>query len=123
VAQYDPMGSADDPRVQGFTERWKLSEEAVSRLVPTLTAATDGRCKLIIRDGVETLYDLERDPDEQSPIERDRGDGDEAIATLRSAAVAAAANGAGEVPPAGSQAPGPEELAALERQMKLLGYL
>jgi arylsulfatase A-like enzyme len=123
VAQYDPMGSADDPRVQGFTERWKLSEEAVRRLIPTLTAATDGQRKLIIRDGAETLYDLERDPDEQSPITRDPGDGDEAIAALRSAAVAATANGDGQILPERSPMPGPEELAALERQMKLLGYL
>jgi arylsulfatase A-like enzyme len=121
VAQYDPMGSADDPRVLGFTERWRLSEEAVRRLIPTLTAATDGRYKLVIRDGAEVLYDLEHDPDEQSPIERDPGD--EAIVALRSAALAATADGDMQNPPAGSQTPGPEELAALERQMKLLGYL
>lgn len=122
VAQYDPMGTGDDPRVREFTARWALDEQALGRLIPTITAATDGRYKLVVRDGAELVYDLDRDPDERMPLGPDPDEG--ALDALRSA-VRAAAVGSGHPPssPGPAPAPTPEELAALEQQMKLLGYM
>jgi arylsulfatase A-like enzyme len=122
VAQYDPMGSADDQRVRAFTERWQLAEEEVGRLTPTITAATDGRHKLVIRDGARRLYDLERDPGEHAPLELDPAD--ETVRMLLCAARSGSApSEIASIPAPDRRAPSAEELAALERQMKLLGYM
>jgi len=132
ISQYDPVGSADHPRIREFAQRWKLDSAAVGHLTARFTAATDGRHKLIARDGVEQLFDLEHDPDERAPL--DPGSANGAFASLRQAlehpAVAASLpKGGGPQPPGGGPQPtapptaSDEELAALERQMKLLGYM
>src|SRR5581483_4164799 len=94
--------------------------------------ATDGRLKLVRRHGGEELFDLEADPLEERPAavgeaeERRHG---ERLAALRGALAAADAELAvarvceGEGGPAEGQEPSPEELAQLEAQMRMLGYL
>jgi hypothetical protein len=126
VAQYDPMGEPDDPRVQRYARRTGVSLEGVERLCARFTCATDGRLKLVLRNGVELLYDLTRDPLEQSPIDAaDLTDGApvEALrAALRHPAVteAAAPEDAPEGAPDQASA---EEMAEIERKMQLLGYM
>jgi arylsulfatase A-like enzyme len=130
IAQYDPMVPADHRRIHEFASRWRLDEHAVERLTAGFSGATDGRRKLVVRDGIELLYDLESDPDETAPL--DAGAANGAFEPLRAAlrhpaAVGAAAIG-GADPGAGASGSGPgpasqEELAAIERQMRVLGYL
>jgi arylsulfatase A-like enzyme len=122
VAQYDPMGPPEDPRVRAFARRWQLDESAVRRLTPTLTAVTDGRHKLVLSDDAELVYDLERDPDERSPQALDPTD--ESMFSLAALARSAAQPGeAADLAGAARPTPSAEELARLERQMKLLGYM
>lgn len=121
VAQYDPMAGSQDARVRRFAERWELGPQAIGRLTVRLTAATDGRHKLVIRDGSEELYDLLDDPGEASPLQAYPLP--DSVAALRSAAWAADAGGPGTGPAPAPPALSHAELAALERQMKLLGYM
>jgi arylsulfatase A-like enzyme len=122
VSQFDRMGPSDHPRVRDFAKRWGLDDEAVGRLTASFTSVTDGRRKLVMRNEDELLlYDLERDPAELAPL--DPVHADDSFADLRAvlehpsviATPAAVGNGAAEA--------SDEELEALERQMKLLGYL
>ena len=132
VAQYSPMTGPSDPRIQAFAAKWDLDAEAVRRLTSGSICATDGARKLVRDDdGGEALYDLEADPGERSPLAPSGPAAESLRAALAFAApdparpatgaqaqdAAAGADGA-----AGAQAT-PEELAALERQMKLLGYM
>ncbi len=86
----------------------------------------------MISDGVESLYDLRADPGEREPLPAAGADG-AALAALRSALEHPAVTG-----PSPSPAPAPapaepspppeleateEELATIERQLKLLGYM
>lgn len=121
VAQYDPIGRADHPRVQSFADRWQLGEEAIGRLTASFTSVTDGRHKLVMRNEDELLYDLKSDPGESTPLDPLRGS--DSFAHLRAAlqhpsVIATPAPASGSAIPASA-----EELADLEHQMKLLGYL
>jgi arylsulfatase A-like enzyme len=121
VSQYDAIGSPDHPRVIEFARRWELDHEAVARLTASFTAVTDGRRKLVRRNEDELLlYDLERDPGERSPLDAERvGNGfDDLLAALQHPALGPAPGS----PAAVSAAPSAEELEALQRQMRLLGY-
>ena len=124
VAEFDPPGAADHPKVQAFVRDHELGDEGLERLTAVLTSASDGRRKLVVRDGRELLYDLEVDPLERSPL--DAGATNGAFEALR-AAIAAAERGpapaAPSAPPTVAPDASPEELAELERQMKLLGYM
>lgn len=130
VAQYDPMGPPTDDRIRDFAAKWDLDERGIDRLTAGFECATDGERKLVVSGGVESLYDLRADPGERDPMPAGASDG-AALATLRSAL---AHPGVTAVPP--SSAPGPaqstsppapeaseEELATIERQLKLLGYM
>ena len=74
-----------------------------------------------MRNGAESLYDLARDPDETRPSTIPVTDGRWRHCAQRS--------GTRRTGPAASPGPGgpptasAEELAAIERQMKLLGYM
>ena len=122
VAQFDPPGPADHPRVQRFVRDLDLGREGLERLTAVFTAACDGHRKLVRRNGRDLLYDLHADPLEESPLDPSQADGD--FERLRAAVAAAerpaapAASAAGAPPDAT-----PEEVAELERQMKLLGYM
>ena len=124
VSQYDALGPPDHPRVRDFAERWELDEAAVGRLTASFTSVTDGRRKLVQRDDDEPLlYDLEHDPGEREPLGPAPADSRfaELADILEHPAVAADRRGIPTVTAA--QVPASAELAALERQMKLLGYL
>ncbi len=123
VAQYDPLGPRDHPRIQEFARKWDIDERGIDDLCARFTCATDGELKLVLRDQRELLYDLRTDPSERSPLDAAavgaRAD------SLRSAVANAAEPEMAAVVP-GAPGPGgasPEELAAIERQMKLLGYM
>jgi arylsulfatase A-like enzyme len=123
VSQYDAIGPPDHPRVIEFARRWGLDDEAVGRMTASFTAVTDGRRKLVRRNDDELLlYDLERDPEERSPLDLElvRDDFADLLAALEHPAVAS-------VSPPGSPAPtiepSPDELEALQQQMRLLGYM
>ncbi|HEY1360072.1 MAG TPA: sulfatase [Thermoleophilaceae bacterium] len=114
-AQYDAMPRE---RLEELAKQWDISDEGLERLSPRFSAASDGRLKLVVRNGEELVYDLEADPGETAPL------ADADPKALRSALSAAEPD---EAPVAAAQpapdTPSPEELAELERQMKLLGYL
>ena len=123
VAQFDPPGPADHPRVQKFVRDLDLGEEGLERLTAVLTSACDGRRKVVRRNGRELLYDLDVDPLEESPLDPSAAGSDYDL--LRQAIEQSERT---EAPRAAPSAPppadaSPEELAELERQMKLLGYM
>ena len=124
VAQFDPPGRADHPKVRAFVRDHGLGDEGLERLTAVLTSASDGRHKLLVRNGSELLYDLDADPLEESPLDPTKAS--EAFDALRAAienAERAPAPAAPSAPPTVAPDASPEELAELERQMKLLGYM
>jgi arylsulfatase A-like enzyme len=123
VAQYDPMAPPSDARVREFAERWRLDDDAVRRLTASFTSATDGGLKLVLRDGDELRYDLRADPGERSPLDASAANG--RFERLRAALEHPSVTASGSVEPTAASPPSasPEELAALERQMRLLGYM
>jgi arylsulfatase A-like enzyme len=121
LAQFDPIGAAGDPRIREFASRWQLDAASIERLTVGYTCATDGRWKLVVRNGAESLYDLADDPGETTPL--DAGANGHRAA-LRSALEHAAVREPAATPgPDGPPTASAEELAAIERQMKLLGYM
>jgi arylsulfatase A-like enzyme len=129
VAQFDPPGPADHPRVQKFVSDFELGEAGLERLTAVLTSACDGHRKVVHRNGRELLYDLDADPLEESPLEPSAAGADfDAVraAMEHSEKEAEESSTAAQAPVAPAGAPpdaSPEELAELERQMKLLGYM
>ncbi|PZS08626.1 MAG: hypothetical protein DLM64_12125 [Solirubrobacterales bacterium] len=132
VAQYEPIGGRTNAQILDFAAKWGLADRGIDRLTASFTCATDGEHKLVISDGVESLYDLRADPGEREPLPAAGADG-AALAALRSALEHPAVTG-----PSPSPAPAPapaepspppeleateEELATIERQLKLLGYM
>ncbi|MDQ6605111.1 MAG: sulfatase-like hydrolase/transferase [Actinomycetota bacterium] len=126
LAQYDPLGAAEHPLVQQAAHKFDLPQEGVERLTARFSAATDGRHKLVVRNGEERLFDLAGDPDELRPLDPAGANG--SLEPLR-IALGHPATGAPAVAPRAatpSQVAGrsdAEEIAAIEQQMKLLGYL
>ena len=123
ASQYDALGPPDHPRVREFADRWGLDEPAVARLTSSFTSVTDGRRKLIRRNADElSMYDLAHDPGERSPLEP--READRSFADLHALLDQPAVSEARTPLPLTTGVPvEPGELAALERQMKLLGYL
>jgi arylsulfatase A-like enzyme len=132
LSQLDPPLLSEDPRATEVARDWGLDEQGFERLTTPFVSATDGRRKLIRRDGRDLLHDLHTDPLELTPRDllRDPLAGEEldAVDCLRAAldhpAMAAAglepaAVGATPERPAASQ----EETEDLEERMRLLGYL
>jgi arylsulfatase A-like enzyme len=121
VAQYDPLGTADNPRIGAFAEQWGVDEEGIDRLTAAFTAVTDGRLKLIERNGSQSLYDLGRDPDQPDRDAERSQPGAALRAALDHPMVSSRKNRA----ESGTAAPraSAEDVEAIERQMKLLGYM
>jgi arylsulfatase A-like enzyme len=125
VAQLEAPAPADDARVEMLVQAWDVGEIGRRRLTDRLTCATNGRRKLVQRNAMEELYDLEADPLEDAPL----GIGspgarrfDEEVTALRAALREAEAEV--PLPLSGPVADlSPSELAHLEQQMRQLGYL
>lgn len=124
VAQYDSIGSAEDPRIREFSQRWRLDDRATERLTAEFTCATDGSRKLVKSRDAEWLYDLERDPDETTPLDSRSVNGE--FAALRTVVADVLVSASAKVAAAPSRAQSSasaEEVTELERRMKLLGYM
>jgi arylsulfatase A-like enzyme len=125
TAQLDPPAGPDDPRVSRVLESWGLGPEAAARITTPMTSATDGRLKLLRRNGRDELYDLRADPLEETPLEPGAADPGR-VAPLQEA-LAAAARAPGRAVDADALDGGPEiseeERRQLEDRMRLLGYL
>jgi arylsulfatase A-like enzyme len=125
IAQYDPMGGRDHPKIREFADKFGLEEENVDRLCATYTCAVDGTNKLVLRDAAQIAYDLDADPGETNPLDAAALDGN--LGRLRAALEhpVVTSTVVAEPPPpqpAGGGASA-EELEAIEKQMKLLGYM
>jgi arylsulfatase A-like enzyme len=119
VSRYGAIGRPEDPSIINFAEQWSLSDDQVVRLTTGERSATDGRLKLVVSDtGRRTLTDL------ATGVELDPG-----VATgaaLTTALASAPVHVAGTLPAPGGAPSGDmtdEEIAALEQQMRLLGYM
>jgi arylsulfatase A-like enzyme len=122
VAQFDPLAASSHPRIRDWAARWQLDDDAVRQVTAAHTCATDGKRKLVARDGVEVLYDLQADPTETTPL--DPADANGELAALRAGLERACTTETVTVPsPGPPPAASPQELEAIERQMKLLGYM
>jgi arylsulfatase A-like enzyme len=123
VSQYDPMAPADDRRIVDFATTHGLDDAAVRRLCCRLTAVTDGDIKLVLRDGEELIYDLKADPGETAPVDPSTLNGQ--LSKLREPLKRSDVLETSATPAAASDRPETteDEVAAIERQMKLLGYM
>jgi arylsulfatase A-like enzyme len=124
IAQYDPMGTKDDVRIRAFAEKWSLGEQNIDRLCAQFTCAVDGANKLVVRDEAQLAYDLSVDPEEEQPFDAAPVNGE--LGVLRTALEHPAVTASGPPQPTSSLAtggPSSEELDAIERQMRLLGYM
>jgi arylsulfatase A-like enzyme len=125
VAQLDALVAPTDPRAAEFVEGCGLGDEAFRRLTTSMTCATDGRFKLVRRGSEEVIYDLDRDPLELTPLDREHlGGSVPSLPTLRAVA------GEAEDEPADPSGPLPDtqeveadEAAAIAERMRTLGYL
>ena len=123
VAQFDPPVGPTDPRAIEMVARWGEGEEVLERLTTAITCATDGTTKLVRRGAREEEFDLASDPLELSPLAAGSL-GEERIAPLRAALEHPAAVAVSEpVAPAGEPGASADEVARIERSMRLLGYM
>lgn len=126
VSQWDPFVLTPE-RLASLTEKWQLDDEAVRRLTIPLTSAVSDHLKLVrgADDASESLYDLDADPLEQSPLTEEgamAARAGEALSQLRSAVHHPAAQATADVVAPADELPA-EEAAEIERKMRLLGYL
>jgi arylsulfatase A-like enzyme len=125
VAQWDPFELTGD-RLDELTAQWHLDEDGVRRLTRPLTCAVSGQLKLVrgAEESDEALYDLTSDPLELEPLR-----GEEMLA--RAGGVLESLRAAVSDPRAQARAqPGlrpdeasADEVAEIERRMRLLGYM
>jgi len=126
VAQLDPVVDRDDPAArESVIDRWGLGEEALERFTTPLTAAIEGRRKLVRRGNQELWIDLEADPLEldPKPVASIPPEDAEALARLRSALQHPAVTANRPLKTGGMEEASEDEMRQLEEQMKLLGYL
>lgn len=122
VAQADPPAPREDPRVDAAIAAWGLDEEAAWRISTPITAAGDGRLKLVRQGEREDLFDLGADPLELAPLATVPPGEEARVARLRTTLDHPSV---WEAPAAATPAAAadPAEVEALERQMRTLGYL
>jgi arylsulfatase A-like enzyme len=123
VAQLDSPCAPDDPYALEALREFDLPATALTRMVRSMTCATDGRLKLFREAGDERIVDLVEDPLENAPVPVGRAHElrhGEVLTRLRAALDAAAAL-EGERGTSG----GPLRIddPTLEAQLQLLGYL
>jgi arylsulfatase A-like enzyme len=128
VAQFPAPARRGDPDVERRVNELQLDQAALDKVCRGFDCATDGNLKILRDDEGEELVDLINDPLEVKPIRLDLAAATahgEQVARLRRALDRAAAeslDGLIEAPE--SVVPSSEnEKAALERQMRLMGYL
>jgi arylsulfatase A-like enzyme len=121
VSQYDALAPIDSPKVRDFAATHGLSDAELEPLCATFTSVTDGHRKLVVRDGAELVYDLDSDPGELHALP---ADGVPDVAALRQALEHPALGGPVATEPV-TDAPqaSDADVEAIERQMRLLGYL
>jgi len=123
VAQYDPPAPPrGDERTESVIVHWDLDEAAAQRLTIPLTAAIDGRTKLVIRDGRETFHDLDADPLELQELDARAVDA-AAVERLRGALSHPSVKTSRAMLGADTAEAGSADTADLEERMRLLGYL
>jgi arylsulfatase A-like enzyme len=126
VAQWDPFELTDE-RAAELTTEWRLDDAGAQRLRAPITCAVSGRFKLVRgkNETDEALYDLDADPLELAPL-RDGGAiaarAGDALPALRAAVHSPAAQRTAEVALVPDEASA-EEVADIERRMKLMGYM
>jgi arylsulfatase A-like enzyme len=121
VAQFDALAAPDDPWARESIERWGLGPASLDRLTRSLTAATDGRYKVVrSSSGTEEAFDLAADPLEAAPLDIETAGVRELApwVDLRRALDAAVAER-----PTPAQRVDVRETQDIEDQMRLLGYL
>jgi arylsulfatase A-like enzyme len=129
LAQLNPPSTRDHENVPRVREQWGLDDAGVARLTTPFMCATDGRFKLIRRDGRDELVDLRADPIEVDPVrvaEDDAApDAAMALPRLREALDHPSASGVPAVaaPTETRPEPSEEETQAIEERMRLLGYM
>jgi arylsulfatase A-like enzyme len=127
AAQFDPPVEAGNPRAAEAVERWGLGEDALRKLTTPLTCVVADGLKIVESEDREEVYDLDADPVELSPLSPAQvpaGREDE-LARLRAALrhpAITARRAEGAPTPAGREA-SDDELRAIEKSMKLLGYM
>jgi arylsulfatase A-like enzyme len=121
VGQYDPMAPIESPKISEFAEQHGLSDDELGPICASFTSVTDGRFKLLLRDGKEQFYDLQDDPGEERPLGATAA---EAYRLREALGHPALTDSVVEPVPANDQAaPTQDEVEAIERQMRLLGYM
>ncbi len=134
VAELQRLLEPSDPRVEETCARWQLDDWGRELLTTSAWCATDGRYKLLCREDKEVLFDLEVDPLETAPVAlgQDRSGphagvvtglrkvGEETIGRRWDVPGVAPLH-AGDADPRSQVSP--EELDAIEAQMRRLGYL
>jgi choline-sulfatase len=126
VAQWDPFQLTQE-QLEELMSDWELDEAAATRLISPLTCAVSGQFKLVrgSTPGDEWLFDLRADPLELAPIRGDQAIGacaGSALPALRAAVNHPAAQAIAEV----SESPdevSADEVAEIERKMRLMGYM
>lgn len=131
IAQFDPPGGRDHPRLREALESWGLGMEAAPLITTELTSATtaDGAWKLVRWGEEERFFDLAADPLEVSPLDAAAAGGGGAPVEQLRAAIEPALPGApgdasGDVTGGDPGEPVSDaEREQLEAQMRHLGYL
>jgi arylsulfatase A-like enzyme len=126
VAQWDPFKLTPE-RLEEVMRDWDLDEAEAERLISPLTCAVSGRLKLVrgARVDDESLFDLDADPLELAPIRGEQAIADRAGAALQG--LRDAVNHPLTQATADVSAPAEEvsadEMAEIERRMRLMGYM
>jgi arylsulfatase A-like enzyme len=127
VAQFDAPVVAGDPAVADMLRIWDLGPDTARHLVTSFACATDGQLKLVRRGDDEEILDLASDPLELTPLPASAAGAAGYEQRLRPLRQALDRAEAAERPPAMVTEPSkelpPEDVTALEDQMRLLGYL
>jgi arylsulfatase A-like enzyme len=126
VAQWDPFKLAPE-RLEELMLEWDLDQQMANRLTSPLTCAVTGQLKLVrgAEATDESLFDLDADPLELAPIR-----GEQAILARAGSmlqplrdAVNHPLTQAAAVPSAQADEVPADELAEIERRMRLMGYM
>lgn len=123
LAEFHAPAGPDDARSHASAEQLGLDEAAFRRMTTSFTAATDGRWKVLRSDAGDAVVDLVADPLELDPQPHRRG-GNAAVDDLATALDGVRVQRPRPAPAAQGQPPPDDpDVAALEDQMRLLGYL